>query len=628
MEFLNSNLDVKKLNSDELVHLASEIRGFLIDSVSKTGGHLASNLGTVELTLAIHRVFDVYKDKIVWDVGHQTYTHKLLTGRFGEFDTLRTFGGLSGFPKTAESSADAFNTGHSSTSVSAAFAFAEANKLGGGDAYSVAVIGDGAMTGGMAFEAMNHAGSTKTPFIVILNDNGMSISKNVGGMARHLRKIRNKTEYYNFKAGVNRFLGKIPLIGKPLRSFIRELKRRIKRILISQSLFEDLGFTYLGPVDGHDIGALERVLKQAKKLKEPVLVHIHTVKGKGYEFAEKNPDMFHGVGAFDPNTGESRSESGEGYSELFGNTLCRLAAENDKIVGVTAAMPSGTGFMRFAEKFPHRFYDVGIAEQHAVTFSAGLAMAGYIPVFAVYSSFLQRAYDQILHDMALQNLHVVLAVDRAGAVGRDGETHQGIYDLSYLSHIPNMTVLAPSCREDFEEMLDFAVNKCSGPVALRYPRAEAKAAEWKRAEVKSGCGMLVRRGSDVVIAAIGDMVREAVKAADILGRKGISAGVVDVRFLKPFDSELIRETAAGASLVAVMEDNVALGGLADRVREALGREVVSFAYPDAPLEHGTVSELRRKFGLDAESVAKRIEVEFSNRAKTGGRKEDGGKKAS
>lgn len=610
MKFLNSNTDVKRLNEEELGQLAEEIRGFLIDTVSKTGGHLASNLGVVELTLAIHRVFDVYKDRIVWDVGHQTYTHKLLTGRFDDFGTLRSMGGISGFPKTAESAADAFDTGHSSTSISAAFGFAEANKLSGGDACAVAVIGDGAMTGGMAFEALNHAGSTKTPIVVILNDNGMSISKNVGGMARHLRKIRNKTEYYNFKAEVNRVLGKIPIIGEPLRSFIREAKRRIKRILISQSLFEDLGFTYLGPVDGHDIGALETVLKQAKKLKEPVLVHIHTIKGKGYEFAEKNPDMFHGIGEFDPNTGESRSSGGEDYSELFGKTLCRLAEKNEKIVGVTAAMRSGTGLLRFSEKFPSRFYDVGIAEQHAVTFSAGLATAGYIPVFAVYSSFLQRAYDQLLHDVALQNLHVVFAIDRAGAVGRDGATHQGIYDLSYLSHLPNMTVLSPSCGEDFERMLDFAVNSCAGPVAIRYPRANVESAKWECGEVRLGCAQSVRRGGEVLIVALGDMVREAVRAAELLEGKNISAGVIDARFLKPFDSLLVRKCAKNAAVVASVEDNTEYGGLAERVREAVGRDIISFAYPDAPLEHGTVSELRHKFGLDAESMAKRIEMAF------------------
>lgn len=610
MKFLNSDTDVKRLNEDELVKLANEIREFLIDTVSKTGGHLASNLGVVELTLAIHRVFDVYKDRVVWDVGHQIYTHKLLTGRLDSFDTLRSMGGISGFPKTAESITDAFDTGHSSTSISAAFGFAEANKLSGGDACAVAVIGDGAMTGGMAFEALNHAGSTKTPIIVILNDNGMSISKNVGGMARHLRKIRNKTEYYNFKAEVNHVLSKIPVIGEPLRSFLREAKRRIKRILISQSLFEDLGFTYLGPVDGHDIGALETVLKQAKKLKEPVLVHIHTIKGKGYEFAEKNPDMFHGIGEFDPNTGESRSLGGEGYSELFGKTLCRLAEKNEKIVGVTAAMRSGTGLLRFSEKFPSRFYDVGIAEQHAVTFSAGLATAGYIPVFAVYSSFLQRAYDQLLHDVALQNLHVVFAIDRAGAVGRDGATHQGIYDLSYLSHLPNMTVLSPSCGEDFEQMLDFAVNSCAGPVAIRYPRANVPSADWERGEIRLGCAQTVRRGGEVLIVALGDMVREAVRAADILKEKNISAGVIDARFLKPFDSLLIQRMAKNATIVASAESNTEYGGLAERVREALGRDIISFAYPDAPLEHGTVEELRRKFGLDAESMAKRIEVAF------------------
>lgn len=615
LEQIHDSRDLQRLGMQELELLASEIRTFLIAHVSETGGHLSSNLGTVELTLALHKVFDVSCDKIIWDVGHQSYTHKILTGRKDLFDTLRSMDGISGFPKTEENPADAFNTGHSSTSISAALGIAKANELRGCDGRAVAVIGDGALTGGMAFEALNHAGSSRTPLVVILNDNGMSISRNVGGLSRHLKNMRNNKKYFVLKDDVKRTLDKVPLIGAPLKKLLHHLKKDMKKILVQNGIFEDLGMTYMGPVDGHNIQNLITVLNRAKELNEPVLVHIHTVKGKGYSFAEQNPDVFHGVGAFDPATGLEDANGALGFSDLFGKVLCDLAQENTNIAAVTAAMPAGTGLMKFSALYPERFFDVGIAEQHAVTFSAGLAKAGMIPVFAVYSSFLQRGYDQLIHDVALQKLHVVFAIDRAGAVGKDGETHQGIYDLSYLAHIPGMTILAPSCAQDFEQMLHYAVCECDGPVAVRYPRGSALPAQWRISPLRSGKGSMVREGGDVLLIAVGTMVQEALAAADLLQKENISAGVLDARFIKPLDIALIQKQAEKYRFAVTIEDNSVIGGFGSMVRQTLEQKVLVLGYPDEPVKQGTISELRKKYGIDAEGIAAAVQAEAGKTAK-------------
>lgn len=615
LEQIHDSRDLQRLGMQELELLASEIRTFLIAHVSETGGHLSSNLGTVELTLALHKVFDVSCDKIIWDVGHQSYTHKILTGRKDLFDTLRSMDGISGFPKTEENPADAFNTGHSSTSISAALGIAKANELRGCDGRAVAVIGDGALTGGMAFEALNHAGSSRTPLVVILNDNGMSISKNVGGLSRHLKNMRNNKKYFVLKDDVKRTLDKVPLFGAPLKKLLQHLKKDMKKILVQNGIFEDLGMTYMGPVDGHNIQNLITVLNRAKELNEPVLVHIHTVKGKGYSFAEQNPDVFHGVGAFDPATGLEDANGALGFSDLFGKALCDLAQENTNIAAVTAAMPAGTGLMKFSALYPERFFDVGIAEQHAVTFSAGLAKAGMIPVFAVYSSFLQRGYDQLIHDVALQKLHVVFAIDRAGAVGKDGETHQGIYDLSYLAHIPGMTILAPSCAQDFEQMLRYAVCECDGPVAVRYPRGSALPAQWRISPLRSGKGSMVREGGDVLLIAVGAMVQEALAAADLLQKENISAGVLDARFIKPLDIALIQKQAEKYRFAVTIEDNSVIGGFGSMVRQSLEQKVLVLGYPDEPVKQGTISELRKKYGIDAEGIAAAVQAEAGKTAK-------------
>ncbi|MEG2380780.1 MAG: 1-deoxy-D-xylulose-5-phosphate synthase [Oscillospiraceae bacterium] len=608
LENITSSKDLENLNIVELEKLADEIRKFLIDTISKTGGHLAPNLGVVELTIAIHSVFNPEVDKIVWDVGHQSYTHKILTGRAKNFDKLRQLNGMSGFPKTSESFTDAFNTGHSSTSISAALGFAKAAELSGSTAKSVAVIGDGALTGGMAFEALNQAGSSKTPLIVILNDNGMSISKNVGGLSKKLKKMRNTNSYFKLKDDVKSVLDNIPLLGKPLKNTIRKIKKNIKRIIIQNVIFEDLGFTYLGPVDGHNIIELKTILTQAKKSKEPVIIHVNTKKGKGYEPAEKNPGLFHGISAFDPITGEmDNSNSQISWSDLFGKTICELAEHNDKIVAITAAMPLGTGLLNFASKYPTRFFDVGIAEQHAVTFAAAFAKSDFTPVFAVYSTFLQRGYDQILHDVALQQLHVVFCIDRSGAVGEDGETHQGVYDISYLSHIPGIIILSPSNDVDFIAMLKYAINDCSGPVAIRYPRGKTISASWDVIPINSYSGQVVKVGTDVVIVAVGVMLSQALEAAEILENINISVTVIDAKFVKPIDIELIKKYSDVSKLVVTVENNVLIGGFGEQLESKLGREVIKFAYPDEPIIQGKVSELIKIYGLNGERIARVIE---------------------
>ncbi len=606
LDSINSSEDVKKLNISELETLAAQIRSFLVENVSARGGHLSSNLGTVELTLALHKVFDVSKDRLVWDVGHQAYTHKIITGRRGDFAALRKKDGLSGFPKTEESVTDAFNTGHSSTSVSAALGFAKAFELEGSENRAVAIIGDGALTGGMAYEALNHAGSGTTPLIVILNDNGMSISQNVGGLADYLEKICSSAKYIGFKNDVKRFLSRLPVVGAPFTKLAERSKCLLKKILLQRKLFENMGLEYLGPVDGHNLYDLIVILEHAKTFEKPVIVHVRTQKGRGYKMAEENPSFYHGVQKFDPDTGECLTAVGTTYSDVFGEKMCELGEKNERLVCITAAMPTGTGLVGFAERFPNRFFDVGIAEQHAVTFAAAMAMRGFTPVFAVYSSFLQRGFDQIYHDVALQNLHTVFAIDRAGAVGSDGETHQGIYDLSYLSLIPNMTVMAPSSEGELRAMLEFAVNECSGPVAVRYPKGETDTAEYGNGEIQLGKGVACRRGSDVLIVAIGAEVEDACRAAELLEKRGISAGVMNARFLKPFDSELFADMAKGVSAVVTVEDNTVIGGLGAAVAAIYDGTVHMLGFADKPLRQASVSEQKHDAGIDGEGIAEKI----------------------
>ena len=606
LDSINSSEDVKKLNISELETLAAQIRSFLVENVSARGGHLSSNLGTVELTLALHKVFDVSKDRLVWDVGHQAYTHKIITGRRGDFAALRKKDGLSGFPKTEESVADAFNTGHSSTSVSAALGFAKAFELEGSENRAVAIIGDGALTGGMAYEALNHAGSGTTPLIVILNDNGMSISQNVGGLADYLEKICSSAKYIGFKNDVKRFLSRLPVVGAPFTKLAERSKCLLKKILLQRKLFENMGLEYLGPVDGHNLYDLIVILEHAKTFEKPVIVHVRTQKGRGYKMAEENPSFYHGVQKFDPDTGECLTAVGTTYSDVFGEKMCELGEKNGRLVCITAAMPTGTGLVGFAERFPNRFFDVGIAEQHAVTFAAAMAMRGFTPVFAVYSSFLQRGFDQIYHDVALQNLHTVFAIDRAGAVGSDGETHQGIYDLSYLSLIPNMTVMAPSSEGELRAMLDFAVNECSGPVAVRYPKGETDTAEYGNGEIQLGKGVACRRGSDVLIVAIGAEVADACRAAELLEKRGIFVGVMNARFLKPFDSELFADMAKGVRAVVTVEDNTVIGGLGAAVAAIYDGTVHMLGFADKPLRQASVSEQKYDAGIDGEGIAEKI----------------------
>lgn len=606
LDDINSSNDVKKLNIPQLELLSAEIREFLISNVSKCGGHLSSNLGAVELTLALHKVFDFSKDKIVWDVGHQSYTHKIITGRRNQFDKLRQKDGISGFPKTEESETDAFNTGHSSTSVSAALGFAKAFEFEKSSAIAVAVIGDGALTGGMAYEALNHAGSGKTPLIVVLNDNGMSISQNVGGISDHLEKLRGDSRYISLKVKVKNTLNDLPVLGKPFIRLMRGAKRVLKKILLQKKLFENMGLEYLGPIDGHDLKDLITSLEYAKSLAKPVIVHAITQKGKGYIPSETDPSSFHGVSAFDPETGLVRSSQKTSFSDVFGDEIVNLAKKDSSIIAITAAMPQGTCLEKFEKAFPDRFFDVGIAEQHAVTFAAGLAKAGLKPVFAVYSTFLQRAYDQLLHDISLQNLHAVFAIDRAGAVGNDGETHQGIYDLSYLSHIPNITIMAPLSGEELREMLAFALFECKGPVAIRYPKDNAEFCVDKSTPLKLGKGSVLRQGNDVLIVSLGTTAKEALKAAEILEKDGISACVMNARFLKPFDKTLFAKLSANCKIVATIEDNCEIGGLGSAVSDIYDGKILKFAFPDKPLEMGTIAQQKCAAGLDSASIAEKI----------------------
>lgn len=607
LDRVNSPDDIKKLSLDELNEFADEIRKFLIDKVSKTGGHLASNLGVVELTIALHRVFNSPSDKIVWDVGHQSYVHKIITGRKDQFDTLRKLGGLSGFPKANESDHDAFNTGHSSTSISAALGIAKARDLKKETSSVIAVIGDGAMTGGMAFEALNNAGRFPNNFIVILNDNEMSISKNVGGLSKYLSKIRTEPFYFKVKEDIDVMLNKIPAIGKSAAKALGRVKGSIKYMIMPGIIFEELGFKYLGPVDGHNIAEIEKLLTIAKTIKGPVLIHACTQKGKGYTYAEENPHVFHGIAPFEIETGEVIANNGPGYSEIFGRELSKIAKSDESVVAISAAMPHGTGLELFSKKFPDRFFDVGIAEQHAVTFAAGLARNGIKPVVALYSSFLQRAYDQVIHDVAIQKLHVVFAIDRAGIVGEDGETHQGIYDISFLSHIPNMTILAPCDYTEFALMLKYAVEEHNGPIAIRYPRGRGTDRLVDSQPIKFGKAMLVREGSDITIAAVGNKMETALKVADMLENMDISCDIIYSRFIKPIDEKLLLNSAIKTRRVITIEDNAIAGGFGSRVLETMNQKGINiktkmFGYPDQFIPHGAKNELQNIYRLDEQAI--------------------------
>lgn len=608
--------DVKKFRKEELEELAEEIREFLIEKISKTGGHLASNLGVVELTIAMHRVFSLPEDKMIWDVGHQSYTHKILTGRKDGFDDLRKYGGMSGFPKRKESACDAFDTGHSSTSISAGLGYVQARDLLGQDYSVISVIGDGAMTGGMAYEALNNAAQLKTNFIIVLNDNHMSISENVGGMSNYLARLRTADLYTGLKKGVTNALHRIPVAGDLMINQIRKTKNGIKQLVVPGMLFEDMGITYLGPLPGHDIGMLCQAFREARKVEGPVLVHVLTQKGKGYFPAEQEPARFHGTGPFVIESGKPKEEKKKDtYTDVFSKVICDIGKKNPHVVAITAAMSDGTGLSDFKRRFPKRFFDVGIAEGHAVTFAAGLAAGGIKPVFAVYSSFLQRGYDQIIHDVGLQNLPVVFAVDRAGLVGSDGETHQGIFDLSFLGGIPNMTVMSPKNRWELADMLRFAV-AFNGPVALRYPRGTAyDEYEEYRSPIVYGKSEIIYEEEDIVLISAGHMFEEAVKTRKMIKETGYSCSLVNARFIKPIDGSMIEELSRSHNLIVTIEENILCGGFGEQVTEYaeehnLPVKVVNLALPDDYIEHGSVDVLRQEVLLDARSMTKRIVTEY------------------
>lgn len=602
--------DLKAMSLTEMEHLAGDIRDFLIDNLSKTGGHLASNLGVVELTLALHKTFESPKDKLIWDVGHQSYVHKILTGRACGFETLRQMDGLSGFPKSSESPHDIFDTGHASNSISIAAGLAKARDLSGESYHTVAIIGDGALTGGLSYEGLNNVGGSKTRVITILNDNGMSISKNIGGVSRHLNKVRVSSGYYNFKDRVRRLTYSIPGIGPALYSGIQSFRDLLKYAIVDGVIFEQLGFTYIGPIDGHNIKALIENMELAKRSKEPVLIHVLTEKGKGYKNAELYPGKFHGTGPFDPSTGcVLKPSTTPSFSEIFGNKMTELAEGDSRLVAITAAMTDGTGLTEFACRFPQRFFDVGIAEGHAVTFAAGLAAGGLKPVVAIYSTFLQRSYDQILIDVCLQNLPVVFAIDRAGNVGADGETHHGLFDISFLRSMPNMTLLAPRDGTELEEMMEYAIS-LNGPCAIRYPRGAAYDIQYPRLPLDLG-SQIMEEGRDLTILALGNMVNTALDVRKRLEAHNIHAGVVNPRFIKPMDSKTLLDSIAKVSLVVTLEDHVQTGGFGEQVAAFLEerhicKNVLTIAWPDHFIEHGSCDQLNQLYGLDSVGITERI----------------------
>lgn len=612
LEQIQKENDIKKIDPKDYDLLASEIREFLIEKISDTGGHLGSNLGAVELTMALHLVLNMPSDKIIWDVGHQSYTHKLLTGRRDGFDSLRKFGGMSGFPKRKESNCDAFDTGHSSTSISAGLGLVKARDLQGGKHTVVSVIGDGSLTGGMAYEALNNASRMGSNFIIVLNDNNMSISENIGGVSQYLNGIRTNAKYLGLKDSIYYGLLDMPKYGQKVVKRIQNLKNGLKHLVIPGMFFEDMGVTYLGPVDGHNIKAMTKVLKEAQGVKNAVLVHVITQKGKGYEPAEKHPARFHGAEPFMIETGLPKKQKEKAnYTDVFATVMNKLAEKDDKIVAITAAMPDGTGLKRFKNRYPDRFFDVGIAEEHAVTFAAGLAAGGLKPVVAVYSSFLQRAYDQILHDVCIQNLPVTFAIDRAGLVGSDGETHQGIFDLSYLSSIPNMHILAPKNKWEFADMLEYAVN-FEGPVALRYPRGVAYDGlkEYREPIVYQKSEMLCR-GEKIALLAVGSMVETALEVKELLKGEGLDATIVNARFVKPIDEDVIADLMKDHEWFVTLEENVHSGGYGEKVTEYLiGRDeqkhILNIALPDTYVEHGNVEILKKELEMDAGSIYSKI----------------------
>lgn len=611
--------DIKNIKEQDYSKLAEEIRTFLIQNVSKTGGHLASNLGVVELTMALHLSLRFPQDKLVWDVGHQAYTHKLLTGRKDLFSTLRQLNGLSGFPKREESGCDSFDTGHSSTAISAALGLVKARDLSGEPHKVVAVLGDGALTGGMAFEAINNAGRLRTNMIIVLNDNNMSISENVGGLSNYLGKLRTSSKYTGFKENMENTLNQMPGVGRTLVEKLKRSKDAIKYFVLPSMFFEDMGLTYIGPIDGHNIDQMMSAFSAAARAKKAVVVHVLTKKGKGYQLAEKYPSKYHGVDPFDIESGKPiQKEKTISYTKLFGDSLTHMAMMDEKIVAISAAMPNGTGLSGFKKQFPKRFFDVGIAEEHAVTFAAGLAMGGYKPVVAIYSTFLQRAYDQIIHDVCINNLPVIFAIDRAGITGRDGKTHQGTFDLSFLSHIPNLLVMAPKNGSELEEMLSYAL-AYNGPVAIRYPKGEAYLGlqEYKE-PIHCGKGEIIKEESEIALLAVGSMVKTAYEVVELLKIEGKKVSLINARFVSPIDQSMIDHLTQKHNLIVTLEENVRSGGFGQKVADYLfetGRQKVkllNISVPDVFIEHGSVSELQERFGLDAQSILNRIKEEITS----------------
>lgn len=615
LDNINKVNDIKKITPEDYPALAEEIRQFLIEKISKTGGHLGSNLGAVELTMALHIAFNLPEDKIIWDVGHQSYTHKLLTGRREGFENLRKYGGMSGFPKRKESDCDCFDTGHSSTSISAGLGLVKARDIQGQKHSVISVIGDGSLTGGMAYEALNNAAKLDTNFIIVLNDNNMSISENVGGISKYLNNIRTADTYLDIKEGVYNTLKEMPRGNKVVEG-IRKAKSSFKQLVVPGMFFEDMGITYLGPVDGHNISAMLRMFQEAKRVRNTVIVHVITQKGKGFEPAERHPARFHGAEPFDIETGlPTKPRTTANYTDIFSTVMCKLGARDEKVVAITAAMPDGTGLKRFRNMYPDRFFDVGIAEEHAVTFAAGLAAGGLKPVVAIYSSFLQRAYDQIIHDVCIQNLPVVFAIDRAGLVGSDGETHQGIFDLSYLSSIPGMHVMAPKNKWELSDMLKFALS-LNAPVALRYPRGEAYAGlQEYRMPIELGKAEAIYLENEICLMAVGSMVKTAVEVRKRLHEEGFSCSVINARFVKPIDENAVEYAAKHHRLLVTMEENVASGGFGEKVREYFDGlttdcKLINIAIPDEYVEHGNVDLLKKEIGIDEESITNVILAEM------------------
>ena len=616
LEKIQKENDIKQLKPEELEKLAEEIRQFLVEKISVTGGHLASNLGVVELTMALHLAFELPQDKMIWDVGHQSYTHKILTGRRAGFDDLRKYGGMSGFPKRKESECDAFDTGHSSTSISAGLGYVAARDIKGEEHSVISIIGDGAMTGGMAYEALNNASRLKSNFIIVLNDNNMSISENVGGMSRYLNGLRTAEAYTGLKKGVEDTLMKIPVQGEKILYQMKKTKSGLKQLFVPGMFFEDMGITYLGPVDGHDIRKLYKTFQEAKRVDHAVLVHVLTKQGKGYGPAEENPSRFHGIVPFDIETGEAKEKSSkDSYTDIFSKVFCDIAKQNDAVVGITAAMADGTGLARFARMFPDRFFDVGIAEEHALTFAAGLAAGGLKPVVAVYSSFLQRAFDQAIHDVCLQNLPVMIAVDRAGLVGSDGETHQGLFDLSFLNMIPNMTILSPKNRWEMADMVRFCAD-FQYPVALRYPRGAAyEGLSAFRTPIVYGKSEILYEEEDIAVIFVGHMAELAVQVRDRLKEIGYHCSLINARFVKPLDTEMLEALTKDHRLFVTIEENVLSGGFGEQVLHYVSRAkldvgVRCIGIPDDYVEHGNVDLLRREVGLDAETIVKQIIADY------------------